>query len=230
MVVAAACTSATESCFCASVGTGPAPESGFDIVLTELTGDGDRLLAEAATSRGEVLLRGLDATVATDDDRAAGREAVARVAGAQVRALDPTGLPGALRAASSSPAWSSVAQRCLVCGNCTSVCPTCFCSNVEDATDPAGNVAERWKVWDSCFTLLFTEMHGGSVRVSTESRYRQWLTHKLDTWFDQFDESGCVGCGRCITWCPVGIDIVAEAHAVRADPGGTAVALTGGNR
>jgi Fe-S oxidoreductase len=95
------------------------------------------------------------------------------------------------------------------------VCPTCFCATVEDATDLTGSATERRRVWDSCFSQEFSYIHGGSVRTSAGARYRQWITHKLATWHEQFGVSGCVGCGRCITWCPVGIDITAEARAVR---------------
>ena len=95
------------------------------------------------------------------------------------------------------------------------VCPTCFCTTVEDHSDLAGETAERVRSWDSCFTLDFSYVHGGSVRTETQSRYRQWMTHKLASWIDQFGTSGCVGCGRCITWCPVGIDITEEAAAIR---------------
>jgi Fe-S-cluster-containing hydrogenase component 2 len=101
------------------------------------------------------------------------------------------------------------------CANCTMVCPTCFCTNVEDASDLAGASAERWRRWDSCHTLDFSYIHGGSIRRSVSSRYRQWMTHKLGTWVDQFGETGCVGCGRCITWCPVGIDLTEEARILR---------------
>jgi hypothetical protein len=93
------------------------------------------------------------------------------------------------------------------------VCPTCFCSTVEDTTDLSGEVATRTRVWDSCFTLGHSYIHGGSVRPTTATRYRQWLTHKLDTWWDQFGTSGCVGCGRCTTWCPAEIDLLAEVPA-----------------
>jgi ferredoxin len=113
--------------------------------------------------------------------------------------------------------WDEVASRCLTCGNCTMACPTCFCTTVEDTTDLTGEHAERWERWDSCFDLDFSYLHGGSVRPSTTSRYRQWLTHKLGTWHDQFGSSGCVGCGRCIVWCPVGIDLTEEVKALRAE-------------
>jgi len=106
------------------------------------------------------------------------------------------------------------ARRCLSCGNCTLVCPTCFCTTVEDTTDLTGEIAERWQSWASCFDLDFSYLHGGPVRATTRSRYRQWLTHKLGTWHDQFGESGCVGCGRCVVWCPAGIDITAETTAL----------------
>jgi Fe-S oxidoreductase len=117
--------------------------------------------------------------------------------------------------------WDDVAARCLSCGNCTSVCPTCFCTSVADANDLSG-AAERTRRWDSCFTLDFSYIHGGSVRASPRSRYRQWMTHKLATWHDQFGTSGCVGCGRCITWCPVGIDITEEVRAIRGGSDGRA--------
>ncbi|MBF0393567.1 MAG: 4Fe-4S dicluster domain-containing protein, partial [Alphaproteobacteria bacterium] len=118
------------------------------------------------------------------------------------------------------PRWDEVAKRCLTCGNCTMVCPTCFCTTVDDVTDLGGTRTERVRSWDSCFTLDFSYIHGGSVRNEGSSRYRQWITHKLSSWHDQFGSSGCVGCGRCITWCPVGIDITEEVGAIRASEEG----------
>jgi ferredoxin len=113
------------------------------------------------------------------------------------------------------PRWDEIAARCLSCGNCTMVCPTCFCTNVEDVSDVTGHRAERWRRWDSCFTMSFSYIHGGSVRTSAKARFRQWMTHKLASWIDQFGTTGCVGCGRCIAWCPVGIDLTEEAQALR---------------
>ena len=132
------------------------------------------------------------------------------------RELDTDGIKELLYRNMEHPRWDEVSERCLTCGNCTLVCPTCFCHTVEDMTDLAGEEAERVRQWDSCFNLDHSYIHGGSVRNAPPSRYRQWMTHKLATWIDQFGTSGCVGCGRCITWCPVAIDITEEAAAIRA--------------
>ncbi len=112
------------------------------------------------------------------------------------------------------PHWNDVAERCLACGNCTAVCPTCFCTDMDDVVGLDGETASRTRVWDTCFSMEYSHLGEGPHRSSTTSRYRQWLTHKLGTWHDQFGESGCVGCGRCITWCPVGIDLTAEIESL----------------
>lgn len=209
-IVAAACNHPGNTCFCASMDTGPTPSTGFDLSIRELHGPDEHLfLVEAGSDEGAELLGRVGAELAPAsriaDGQAAHELALARMG----RAMDPADPPLAA-VDPDQPGWDDVASRCLACGNCTMVCPTCFCSTTEESTDLSGRVAERWKVWDSCFTLDFTHLHGGSVRSSTKSRYRQWLLHKLVTWHDQFGTSGCVGCGRCITWCPVGIDLTAE--------------------
>ena len=138
------------------------------------------------------------------------RATARKVAEQMGRELETDGLRELLERNREHPRWDEVSERCLTCGNCTMVCPTCFCTSVEDVTDLTGEEAERWREWDSCFSLDFSYVVGGSVRSSSRSRYRQWMTHKLGTWWDQFGSSGCVGCGRCITWCPVGIDVTEE--------------------
>jgi sulfhydrogenase subunit beta (sulfur reductase) len=212
-LVAVNCGEARGSCFCVSMGAGPKAESGFDIALTELA---DGFLAESGSERGAALLAALPSSAATPGHEAAAAEAVARARAQMGRTLDTKGIQGLLASNLEHPRWDRVAERCLGCGNCTLVCPTCFCTSVEDTNDLTGG-AERTRRWDSCFTLDFSYVHGGSVRSSTRSRYRQWLTHKLGSWWEQFDSSGCVGCGRCITWCPVGIDITEEVAAIRAN-------------
>jgi ferredoxin len=220
-VVAVACSDPAGTCFCASMGTGPRPGSGFDLCLTEIaTAPGaQRLLVEVGSESGAEVLSAVPSTPADDADVAAGDAVTAQAAGRMGRQLDTEGLREALYAGVESPRWDDVAARCLSCGNCTLVCPTCFCTSVDDETDLTGDAAARWRSWDSCFTGDFSHLHGGSVRSSVRSRYRQWATHKLASWHDQFGTSGCVGCGRCIAWCPAAIDITEEAAAVRADPG-----------
>jgi ferredoxin len=211
-IVAVDCTEPGQTCFCVSAGGGPACGSGADLRLTELA-DG-AFLAQADTPPGAELLQRLAQRPATDGEVREGREAVACAADSMRRRLPSLDLKDLLSGTREAARWDDIAQRCLSCGNCTMVCPTCFCTTVTDTSDLTGQIAQRWQSWDSCFDLDFSYLHGGPVRTSTRSRYRQWLTHKLGTWHDQFGESGCVGCGRCIVWCPVGIDITAETQAL----------------
>ena len=216
LLIAVQCAQSASTCFCASMGTGPAASGGADVVLTELSGPGGhRFLARAGSSRGAELLMQLKVTPATESDVQQAEAAVDAAATAQTRRIDCTGLKEILYQNFEHPRWENVATRCLTCANCTMVCPTCFCTSVEDTSDVTGNHAERWRRWDSCFTQMFSYIHGGSIRTSAKARYRQWMTHKLAAWIDQFGSSGCVGCGRCITWCPVGIDITEEVRALR---------------
>ena len=215
-VVAVSCSEPSGVCFCASMGTGPRVTHGFDLALTEIVDAPHRFVVEVGTEVGARVLAKVGADPVSDADLAAADRISADASKRMGRKLDTEGLPRALQDNPQHPRWDDVATRCIGCANCTMVCPTCFCTTVEDTTDLSGDEAERHRRWDSCFTLDYSYVHGGVVRSSLRARYRQWLTHKLSTWHDQFGTSGCVGCGRCITWCPVGIDITEEAAAVRA--------------
>jgi len=217
-IVAVTCSDPGGTCFCASMGGGPRPRDGFDLALTELLDGEHRFIVEVGSPRGAEVLTSVTTTSAGHDDLAAAAAVAQDASGRMGRTLDTDGLRDVLYASAESPRWDDVAARCLACTNCTMVCPTCFCTSVEDVADLAGDVAERRRVWDSCFSEDFSYIHGGSVRTETSSRYRQWITHKLGAWQDQFGMSGCVGCGRCITWCPAAIDITAEAAALRWTP------------
>jgi ferredoxin len=212
-VVAVECGEAGGTCFCASMGTGPEVGAGFDIRLLELKGQ--RFLADAGSERGRDMLAALPLAEASAADLKAAVALRKAARSGQKRAMERD-TAAALQTMPEHPRWDEVAARCLTCGNCTMVCPTCFCTTVEDVTDLRGDHAERWRKWDSCFSVEFSYIHGGSVRTEAKSRYRQWITHKLSTWFNQFGSTGCVGCGRCITWCPVGIDITVEVAAIAA--------------
>jgi formate hydrogenlyase subunit 6/NADH:ubiquinone oxidoreductase subunit I len=212
-LVAVNCGDPSAACFCTSMDTGPRADSGYDIALTELMDGRHEFLAEPGTDAGAALLAYLPTRRAGEADWAAAEAVTERASANMTRHMPGKGLKEALQGNPEHPHWDVVANRCLACANCTLVCPTCFCTTIEDRSDLDGQGAERVRRWDSCFTRDFSYVHGGSVRTQTRSRYRQWMTHKLAHWWDQFGTSGCVGCGRCIAWCPVGIDITAEAAA-----------------
>jgi sulfhydrogenase subunit beta (sulfur reductase) len=221
-IVAVQCGQAGGTCFCVSMNTGPVAERGFDLALTEVLGDREHhFVVEVGSARGGEVLADVPHRAAADGDRRAAQDVHARTASQMGREIDVTDIKELLYRNYENSRWDDVAERCLACGNCTMVCPTCFCTTVEDVTDLQGEHVERHQRWDSCFTIDYSGMHGGAARSSTRSRYRQWMTHKLATWQDQFGSSGCVGCGRCITWCPVGIDLTEEARAIRASEGET---------
>ena len=216
-LVAVDCGDPSSLCFCTSVAGGPGARDGFDLALTELLDGGHRFLVRAGSPAGAEVLARLPVAAASPRDL---DEAAAVVAGAAEEMegrFDSTDLHDLLLRNLESPQWDAVAERCLTCGNCTLVCPTCFCTHVEDASALDGSTAERTRVWDTCFSVQYAEMHGGNTRPTPRARYRQWLTHKLATWEDQFGSLGCVGCGRCIAWCPVGIDIREEVRSIRAE-------------
>ncbi|MBY6241457.1 4Fe-4S dicluster domain-containing protein [Methylosinus sp. Sm6] len=213
-VVALNCGVAGGACFCASMNTGPKATFGYDLALTELIGDGrHEFLVEIGTEAGGGLLGALPHRGASASEIAAAQAVVEHTAATMGREMQPD-VAALLARNLEHPRWDEVATRCLACTNCTMVCPTCFCTSVEDTSDLEGRESARARRWDSCFTLDFSYIHGGSVRSSAKSRYRQWMTHKLSTWHDQFGTTGCVGCGRCIVWCPVAIDITEEARAI----------------
>jgi sulfhydrogenase subunit beta (sulfur reductase) len=215
-IVAVNCGQAGNTCFCVSMQAGPKATAGFDLVLTEvLEGGRHYFVVDEGSAEGTALLRQIESRPAAEADTASADRIVAETARRMGRTMETAGLKELLYRHYDHSRWDDVAARCLTCGNCTMVCPTCFCTTVEEVTDLSGEHAERWQKWDSCFTIDFTYIHGGSVRPSPKARYRQWLTHKLATWQDQFGSSGCVGCGRCITWCPVAIDITEEVRAIR---------------
>jgi ferredoxin len=202
------------TCFCFSMRTGPKVGPGFDLALTELD---EAFLVEVGSELGRQTMVNLAWRPAGAFELQAARQALADAERRMGRQMDVSDLPNFLYQNLEHPQWDRVGRRCLSCANCTQVCPTCFCSDIIEASDLMGRNTVRLRVWDSCFNPDFSHVHGGNIRPSIRSRYRQWLTHKLASWIDQFGHSGCVGCGRCITWCPAGIDITEEINAIRAE-------------
>lgn len=213
-LVAVQCAVPAATCFCASTGDGPTPATGYDIALAELA---DGFIATAGSAEGRVVLQALALEPATSAQIASAREQGNDAAAAQTRKLPGRNLREALMSRLDHGRWDEVAARCLACANCTSVCPTCFCHAESDTPALDGQSSEHARYWDSCFGETHGHLHGFNVRPDIRSRYRQWLTHKLATWHDQYGRSGCVGCGRCIAWCPAGIDLTEEATVLAGD-------------
>ena len=217
-IVAVNCNTPGGNCFCVSMKTGPKVTGPFDLALTEvLQGDDHYFVVETGSEKGRAVIADIPHRPAGSAEVAISEKLAEQAAAKMGRTLDSAHIKELLYRNLEHPRWDDVARRCLSCTNCTLVCPTCFCTTVEDVTDLSGEHAERWRRWDSCFTMDFSYIHGGYIRPTVKARYRQWMTHKLASWIDQFGTSGCVGCGRCITWCPVGIDITTEAKAIGAD-------------
>jgi len=218
-IVAVNCTKAGNTCFCTSMDTGPRAKKGFDLSITEVINPNEHyFVVESGSDKGEDILSKVENDSATEEQIFKADAEIDNAARNMGRALVTDVVKDLLMNNMEHPQWSDVAVRCLTCANCTMVCPTCFCNNVEDVNDISGNHTERWRKWDSCFSLDFSKVAGGNFRTSPKARYRQWMTHKLASWIDQFGTSGCVGCGRCITWCPVGIDITKEVKAIQDNP------------
>ena len=215
-VVTVNCVVTGGTCFCTSMGTGPRAREGFDLAVTEVLGEATHhFLFEAGSPLGKEVLAELPHRAAEPEEVADADRLLDLAAGRMGRSLNTDGIKDLILGSYEHPRWERVGEQCLTCTNCTMVCPTCFCATVEDAQSLDGLTAERIRRWDSCFTTEFSYIHGGSLRTSPAARYRQWMTHKLASWIDQFGTSGCVGCGRCITWCPVGIDITKIAALMR---------------
>ena len=213
-IIAVNCAQSASTCFCTSMNTGPKCSSGFDLALTELD---DGFEVESGSDAGIAMLDRLTTQLLTVDHTKRAAAARQQAVDQQTKQLNTDGIRDLLLGNLDHPRWKDVGDICLGCTNCTMVCPTCFCSSVEEVSDLANENVERQRHWDSCFNLSFSSMSHGTTRNTIASRYRQWLTHKLGSWEDQFGTSGCVGWGRCITWCPVGIDLTEEVAAIRGD-------------
>ncbi len=212
------CSKACAQGFCASMGTGPflQLEQGFDLVLTAKS---KNYLVECGSERGKRLVeKASGLRKARRNDLAEKEDIESRAKKTFAKGLETIGLPDLLMRNLDHPVYERTAdRRCLGCTNCTMVCPTCYCYNVEDHTELELRTTTRERHWDSCQELNFARVHEGNFRSSRRARLRQFVTHKLATWLEQYGCFGCVGCGRCMTWCPTGIDLTEIAKEIQRD-------------
>ncbi len=207
IIVAINCPFPHENCFCSSLSTGPQVKEA-DIIITELS---EYLLLEVQSEELVNFIRDIPHKEINGRDLEE-RDNVINDCRAKMNKQIDIKLLKQLTKKFESPLWQEISERDLECGNCTQVCPTCFCNSTFDRvrlsdiskTDIRGS---RIRVWDSCFSRNFARVHGGNFRPSRRARYRHWFMHKFLYMEEQFGLRGCVGCGRCITWCPAGIDI-----------------------
>lgn len=210
-IIVVNCSYSGGNCFCVSTGDGPEAKKGYDLVMTEIE---NGFVIASGSEPGEKILVQLALVTAATAQTEHAQQGIERAIKMQSKKMPSVNVRDLLFSNLDHPRWDEVAERCLSCGNCTSVCPTCFCHTETEKPALDGADSEHAREWDSCFTAGHSYVHDTVIRDTTKARYKQWLTHKLGSWWDQFDTSGCIGCGRCVTWCPVGIDLTEEIAAI----------------
>jgi sulfhydrogenase subunit beta (sulfur reductase) len=212
--VTVACIRPPKTCFCTWVGGGPFGKAGSDLLLVEL---GDSYLAEPLTTKGEKLLgdAALDDAASADIDEA--KRLKQEATGAIRQSPELSAAPQALSAMLDHDIWERLHFQCLGCAVCTYCCPTCYCFDIQDEGPPARG--QRVRNWDSCMFSLYTkETSGHNPRPSGRERWRQRLNHKFNYFLAEFGKASCVGCGRCVTKCPVNIDLRSLLREVASFP------------
>jgi ferredoxin len=213
-ILAVNCEHPAGTCFCATMGTGPSAKTGYDLCLTEIDA---HFLLNIGSVLGRDMLEGLSWEPASAFHLSSAEGALSEAAAHAVCDIDARTCAQDIMQNLEHPHWEEVAKRCLSCANCTLVCPTCFCWDVTDQIDLTLTETRRERVWDSCFNPSYSYQTGGNTRPTIRSRYRQWLSHKFGSWQEQYGTLGCVGCGRCITWCPAAIDTRVEVAAIQKE-------------
>ena len=207
IIIAAACTRPTETCFCQTFGIdAAAPAGDISIWKTET-----EVFWQSNTEKGATLLAKLDAL--TEECSTEAVDAQKEKIAATMKKLPLANLnadafgAGKTKAYFDAPEWKELSESCLGCGTCTFVCPTCQCYDIKDFNTGKGVI--RFRCWDSCMYSDFTKMSAGQPRLTQTERFRQRFMHKL-VYFPENNDGmfSCVGCGRCLAKCPISMNIV----------------------
>ena len=212
-IVAMSCNECRHTCFCGAFGISPSSAEGADILFTDL---GDRYLVEVLTDKGTKLMGAIEDMFTNDDGSGeeAKKKATANASAKQMQ-ITVEGVKEKLDNMFDHAIWDEESKRCISCGTCTYVCPTCHCFDIVDATNQSSE-GYRYRCWDSCQFSAFTKAAGGhQPRPSKLERTRQRFMHKLRYIPDRYKDWGCVGCGRCLEKCPVNIDIAQIIEKVK---------------
>ncbi len=209
--IAVHCAAPSTNCFCTSTEDGPECSQGFDIVMTELESG---FILQGENTFSQKLIDHLPVETVSKQSWQEQDDILKRAKQKIQRAFNPEKVAKKLQQRLHDNIWQDIAEKCLACGNCTLVCPSCFCSKQGDEMPLAGNKVEHIQYWDSCFSEQHSYLGGIVIHQNIADRYKQWINHKLNWWFEQYGRSGCVGCGRCISWCPTGIDFFQQARAL----------------
>jgi len=196
-------------------------DAGFDLFLSDI---GDDYLALVGTSRGDdiVVKSGCLLKAPTDADFAEYKRRSGLRRAAYRTRVDLGDLPEILEMEYHSPAWADLADRCLSCGSCSMVCPTCYCFDVSDEVDLGGREGRRLRTWDSCLFRTHALVAGGeNFRKDRASRIKFRFYHKQRGFVAEYGRPSCVGCGRCAAVCPAGIDIVKVIELIRGEEHGS---------
>ncbi|MFA4835473.1 MAG: 4Fe-4S dicluster domain-containing protein [Dehalococcoidia bacterium] len=204
IVIGLGCNKPPATCFCTSVAGNPFSTDGLDLLLVDI---GEEYAAEAITDKGERFMEGREGFGEASPDNMVSMGKVKESAEASMSpSVKIDGLSEKLPGLFDHPIWDSLHEKCLGCGICTYLCPTCHCFDIID--EAAESTGERVRIWDSCQFKLFTqETSGANPRPAAKDRLKQRIMHKFSYFRDNYDQTACVGCGRCILHCPVNLDI-----------------------
>jgi len=207
-----------EFCFCNETGTDTV-EEGFDLFLSE-TGT-DFYLVWIGSSLGDDLMRMAEnlfsEDIAFEDIQKFTNWKKERAKKFKVN-IDLTGMPSIFELSLNSKIWDKIGERCLACGSCSMVCPTCNCYDVKDTVELRECKGERNRCWDSCTLHEYSLVAGGhNFRANRSDRLRLWYTHKLESFIGAYGKPSCVGCGRCLVTCPVDINAYTLAKTLREE-------------